>query len=134
MPLPSSLASFNRVVTNRITRPFAGRLPGFAVVTHVGRVSGATYRTPVNMFRRDDDYVFVLTYGPEADWVRNVQAAGECDVESRGRPIHLVEPRRVTDPTRSRVPAAVAGVLRLIDVDEFMLMRAAGRARAVRTA
>ena len=27
-------------------------LPGFAVVTHVGRVSGRHYQTPVNMFRR----------------------------------------------------------------------------------
>jgi hypothetical protein len=29
------VAAFNRAVTNRITSPFAGRLPGFGIVTHV---------------------------------------------------------------------------------------------------
>ena len=76
MPIPKAVAAFNKRVTNRITGPFAGRLPGFAVVTHVGRSSGRHYRTPVNMLRRGADYVFVLTYGPQADWVRNVEAAG----------------------------------------------------------
>ena len=51
MPLPSGLARFNARVTNRVTGPFAGRLPGFAVVRHVGRRSGNAYETPVNLFR-----------------------------------------------------------------------------------
>ena len=125
MPLPRSVASFNRQVTNRITGPFAAHLPGFAVVTHVGRATGRTYRTPVNVFRRDDAYLFVLTYGPAADWVKNVEAAAACDIETRGRTVHLVEPRRFTDPTRHDVPAPVRPILRLIDVAEFMTMRAA---------
>ena len=90
MPIPIAITSFNKKVTNRITAPFAGHLPGFAVVVHRGRTSGRTYRTPVNAFRRDDDYVFVMTYGPDVDWVRNVEAAGECDIETRGRMVHLV--------------------------------------------
>ncbi len=124
MPLPKAVAAFNKRVTNRITRPFAGRLPGFAVVSHVGRSSGRHYRTPVNMFRRGADYVFVLTYGPQADWVRNVEAAGGCEIETRGRKVQLVEPRRFTDPARRLVPAPVRVVLGLIDVDEFLVMRA----------
>ena len=125
MPLPRSVASFNKRVTNRVTGPFAAHLPGFAVVTHVGRASGRTYRTPVNVFRHDGAYLFVLTYGPDADWVKNVEAAGACDIETRGRTVHLVEPRRFTDPTRHDVPAPVRPILRLIDVAEFMSMRAA---------
>ena len=124
MPIPKAVAAFNKRVTNRITGPFAGRLPGFAVVTHVGRSSGRHYRTPVNMFRRGADYVFVLTYGPQADWVRNVEAAGGCEIETRGRRVQLVEPRRFTDPARRLVPAPVRVVLGLIDVDEFLVMRA----------
>jgi len=123
MPIPGAVATFNKHVTNHLTGGFAARLPGFAVVTHVGRVSGRTYRTPVNVFRRGDDFVFPMTYGPAADWVTNVDAAGGCDVETRGRTIHLVEPRHYTDPARADVPALVRVVLGLIDVDQFMSMR-----------
>jgi deazaflavin-dependent oxidoreductase (nitroreductase family) len=122
MPLPRAMAAFNKHVTNNLTPGFAARLPGFAVVSHVGRVSGRTYRTPVNMFRRGSDYVFVMTYGPNADWVKNVDAAGACDVTTRGRTVRLVAPHHYTDTSRGDVPALVAAVLRLIDVDEFMAM------------
>ena len=125
MPIPRAVASFNKRVTNHVTGPFAGHLPGFAVVVHAGRASGRTYRTPVNVFRHGDDYVFVLTYGRDVDWVRNVDAAGACDIETRGRTVHLVEPRHVSDPTRALVPPAVRPMLRVLGVDEFMLMRAA---------
>jgi deazaflavin-dependent oxidoreductase (nitroreductase family) len=124
MPIPIAVASFNKKVTNRITGPFAGHLPGFAIVIHRGRTSGRTYRTPVNAFRQDGDVLFVLTYGPDVDWVRNVEAAGECDIETRGRTVHLIQPRRFTDPARGAVPGPVRMILGLIDVDEFMAMHA----------
>ena len=78
----------------------------------------------MNLFRRGDDYVFVMTYGRDADWVRNVDAAGSCDVVTGGRNVRLVEPRHYTDPDRRDVPAFVRPVLRLLKVDEFMSMRA----------
>ncbi len=65
-----------------------------------------------------------MTYGADVDWVRNVEAAGECDIETRGRLVHLVEPRRFSDPARDAVPGPVRMILRLIDVDEFMAMHA----------
>jgi hypothetical protein len=34
------VAAFNRVITNRITSRFAARLPGFGILTHVGRKLG----------------------------------------------------------------------------------------------
>lgn len=123
MPIPLAIASFNKRFTNRLTGPFARHLPGFAVVVHRGRTSGRTYRTPVNVFRCDRDFIFVMTYGPHVDWIRNVEAAGECDIETRGRAVHLVQPRRFTDPTRAAVPALVRAILRLIGVDQFMSMR-----------
>jgi hypothetical protein len=46
------LAKINIAVTNQITSLFAGWLPGFGNVTHVGRKSGKVYRTPVNAFER----------------------------------------------------------------------------------
>ena len=126
MPLPKRLARFNRHVTNRVLGPVARHLPGFAVVTHVGRRSGRVYRTPVNLFHDQDRYVIALTYGSDSQWVRNVLAAGAVDVETRGRRLHLVAPEVVHDDRRSLVPEPVRPILRLVRVGEFMLLQRPG--------
>ncbi len=120
MPLPKNLARFNLKVTNRITGPFAHRLPGFAVVHHVGRRSGTPRTTPVNMFRDGGDYVIALTYGRDSQWVKNVLAAGGFDVVTRGRTIHLTQPRIVQD---ARVPAPVRAILNVLDVRDYVIAR-----------
>ena len=125
MPLPRRLAKFNRVVTNRVLGPFARYVPGFAVVSHVGRRSGRTYRVPVSLFRRGDGYVIALMYGADSQWVRNVLAAGGADIETRGRRLRLVGPEVVRDPARSLVPKPVRVPIRLANVDEFMLLKRA---------
>jgi deazaflavin-dependent oxidoreductase (nitroreductase family) len=118
-PLPPWLARFNRMVTNPLTRPVAARLPGFAVVRHVGRRSGRLYRTPVNIFRSGDRYVIALTYGAERDWVKNVLAAGGCGAETRGRIVQLTDPR-VVKGGHAVVPSAVRPILKAIGVTGFM--------------
>jgi deazaflavin-dependent oxidoreductase (nitroreductase family) len=123
MPLPKGLARFNRHVTNRVLGPVARLLPGFAVVSHVGRRSGRVHETPVNLFRSNDRYVIALTYGSDSQWVRNALAAGAIDVETRGQRVHLVDPQIVHDAQRSVVPRAVRPALGLVNVDEFMLLR-----------
>src|SRR5216117_3210533 len=65
------LAKVNIAVTNRITSLFAGWLPGFGILTHVGRKSGKVYRTPVNVFRAPNGFIIALTYGRESEWVKN---------------------------------------------------------------
>jgi hypothetical protein len=70
------LAAFNLAVTNRITSRFAARLPGFGILTHVGRKSARVSRTPVNVFRVPEGFLIALTYGRESEWVKNVLAAG----------------------------------------------------------
>ena len=122
MPLPKGLARFNRVVTNRVVGPFAARLPGFAIVTHVGRRSGREHSNPVNLFRRGDRYVIALTYGADSQWVRNVLAAGAVDVDTRGRRIHLVEPEVVHDERQSLVPAPLRPILRAANVTDFLVL------------
>src|ERR1700681_4045004 len=74
------VAAFNLAVTNRITSRFANRLPGFGILTHVGRKSGRLYRTPVNVFRAPDGFLIALTYGRDSEWVRNVVSAGGCQL------------------------------------------------------
>src|SRR5438105_2427440 len=109
MPLPHSVARFNKRVTNRLTGRLATRLPGFAVVVHTGRKTHRQYRTPINVFRRAGKYVIALTYGPNADWVRNVLADGRCMLhhETRGRAHRLSRPRLFHDERRSSMPPHV---------------------------
>jgi deazaflavin-dependent oxidoreductase (nitroreductase family) len=123
MPLPRSLARFNLRVTNPVLSRVAGHLPGFAILTHVGRRSGTTFETPVNIFRDGDRHVIALTYGRESQWVRNVVAAGGCEVRIRGRRMRLTDPEIVHDPERRLVPAPVRVPLSLVGVEDFMVLR-----------
>ena len=114
------VAAFNLAITNRITSRFAARLPGFGILTHVGRKSGRVYRTPVNVFRAPEGFLIALTYGRESEWVKNVLAAGGCELETRGVRHLLSAPTIMHDPTRRRFPPFVQIVLRLIGADDFM--------------
>jgi deazaflavin-dependent oxidoreductase (nitroreductase family) len=122
MPLGRRVARFNRIVTNRVLGKVAPWMPGFGVVVHSGRRSGRTYTTPVNVFIRDEWAVFALTYGPETDWVRNVLAAGECQLLTRGHQLHLTLPRLVHDENRSGVPGFVRTLLGLMNVNDFLTL------------
>ena len=120
MPLPSSLARFNRRATNRVSGLVAGWLPGFAIVVHTGRRSGQSYRTPVNAFRTPNGYRIALTYGAGSDWVRNVLAAGGCELIARGRRVRLVAPQLGTDPQRRWAPPLVRQVLGIIQATQYL--------------
>lgn len=120
MPAPRSLARFNRCFTNRLFLRVAGRLPGFAIVSHAGRRSGRVYHVPVNAFRTGDGYIIALTYGAESDWVKNVLAAGSCELRTRGRRVRLFDPRIETDKRKGWAPPLVRVVLGLIDAPQYM--------------
>jgi deazaflavin-dependent oxidoreductase (nitroreductase family) len=125
MPIPRAVARFNLKLTNPILQHIAWWAPGFALLTHVGRKSGRVRQMPVNIFAAGRGYVIALTYGRDSEWVRNVQAAGECVVQTRGRRVRLTHPRLVHDPSRRMVPGPVRLILRLIDVTDFLVLEPA---------
>lgn len=112
------LAKFNIAVTNRITSLFAGWLPGFGLLTHVGRKSGKVYRTPVNVFRAPNGFIIALTYSSKSEWVRNVLAAGGCELRTRGKKYQLSTPKVVL--RGGDFPFPVRVVLRIVGADEYM--------------
>jgi deazaflavin-dependent oxidoreductase (nitroreductase family) len=120
---------FRRVATryvNPITRRFAERHPAFGVLTHRGRKTGRTYQTPINVFRRGDEYYFLLTYGSDVQWVKNVLAARSCSLKTRGGVVELAEPELITDPELRPAPPAVRFVERRIaGVTQYVRMHAA---------
>lgn len=114
------LAKINIAFTNRITRLFAGWLPGFGILAHVGRKSGKVYRTPVNVFPASNGFIIALTYSSQSEWVKNVLAAGGCELRTGGKTYQLSAPKVLRDPTRKRFPFPVRLVLRTVGANEYM--------------
>jgi hypothetical protein len=77
----------------------------------------------VNVFRDGQDYVIALTYGSQVNWVRNVLAAGECELETGGRVVRLTDPELFVDPSRRLMPFVVRIFLGLMNVTEFLRLR-----------
>jgi deazaflavin-dependent oxidoreductase (nitroreductase family) len=100
MRFPERLARFNRHVTNPIQRLWAGRLPGYAIIEHVGRRSGKSYRTPVNAFTASVDgkpgVAVPLAYGPDRDWLKNLKASGNGKMHRGGKTIGITNPQVVS--------------------------------------
>lgn len=106
MRLPQRLAEFNRYVTNPVQRLWAGWLPSFGILEHVGRKSGKPYRTPLTVFSTrypptqlrppEDGVAVLLSYGPDRDWLKNVEAAGEARLQRRGTTFTVGDPRVVS--------------------------------------
>jgi deazaflavin-dependent oxidoreductase (nitroreductase family) len=131
MPLPAALARANKVVTNRITSRFAGRMPLFAIVHHTGRKSGKAYATPVMVFKRGSDFVIALTYGAETEWCENVLAAGGCTLEYRNRRCDVTQPAVVgLAEVRESLPGIVRFILKRIRVKEALVLAGSDEASA----
>jgi deazaflavin-dependent oxidoreductase (nitroreductase family) len=125
MPNPRRVGQWNKAGLNRITKHIAPWMPGFGVVVHRGRSSGRLYQTPVNVFATEDGYVLALTYGPDTDWVKNVLAAGGCELRTRGRAIRLTSPRLFHDEARRDIRPLERQVLRVIGVADFLSLKTA---------
>lgn len=86
----------NRVVFNPRQMSSAGTPGAYAsIVRHRGRVSGTDYETPIVVREYEDDLVVVLPYATQADWIKNVLAAGEAHIVSEGQEWHVDQPRLV---------------------------------------
>lgn len=122
MPLPHTVARFNKRVTNRFIEPIARRSAGFAVIHHVGRRSGTPYATPVNLFEFHADSLVSLTYGLATDWVQNVLAGGGSIEDHTGR--RRISSCRIVDRSVAwpALPRVVRGALWLLRVDRFLVL------------
>ena len=130
MPLPRAVARFNLRYTNRFIEPIVRRSAGFATVHHTGRRSGREYRTPVHVFDLDGDLIVALTYGPTADWIRNV-TEGPSWLERRGRRFDVIDVGVVgREEAWPALPWFVRGGLRVLRVNDFARLSVAAPANA----
>lgn len=91
---PPWLARLQRKYMNPVMKRAVRHLPVGSVVLHRGRKSGRPYETVVAAYRKGNVLAIALGHG-EADWVKNVLAAGEADVRLFRREVHVANPRIV---------------------------------------
>lgn len=81
----NAVRTMNRAVFNPKQMETAGTPGAYAsIVKHVGRTSGTEYQTPVGVVPTDDGFVIALPYGDQADWLKNVVAAGHATIVHDG--------------------------------------------------
>ncbi len=107
-----------------------------SVVEHPGRRTGRRYSTPVGIREDGGDLVVMLPYGPGADWVRNVRAAGAATVRHDGRTLSVLDPEVVAfHDAERRLTAGDRWTARLFGIREVLVLHVAesGGPRRVRS-
>ena len=95
----------------------------YPVMTHVGRSSGRLYRVPLDAYPVDGGYLFILMYGSDSDWVKNVLAAGRCSLTIDANEFQLVRPRVVTEEVEFELlPATAKPPAGFLHVTEYLRM------------
>lgn len=120
MPLPKWLAQINKRVFNRMELKRGVR----PVLIHVGRSSGKTFYTPLDAHQIEGGYLFIMNYGRESDWVKNILASGSASLRVDGREVALESPRVITKeealpllPTTSKWPPDSMNVTESLQMD-----------------
>jgi hypothetical protein len=123
MQAPRFMRRVNRALTNRLMGLFAGYVPPFAIVHHVGRRSKRRYRTPVVAFPTGRGYVTPLLYGTDTDWCLNVLHARHCTLETARRRIEMDNPRiRKSAAALKDFPAFLRPALRLASLPGYLFL------------
>lgn len=121
MVLPRWLARFNRSVTNPVLGLLPRRWSPFVIVYHRGRRSGKPYATLAAAFATEDGFVLTPTYGPDADWVRNILASESFIIERRGVTHQLADARLVPRAGAwPHLPGFVRLAMKILKVEWFV--------------
>lgn len=116
------LRTFVKHFVNPVLRNLARSSRGpFALLRHVGRRSGKIYEIPIMVWRVNDGFVIVLTYGPHVDWLRNLQAAGHGSLRWHKREYVFQRPEFIdAQAALPALPPFIRFVLGLRGVHEFV--------------
>ena len=119
-PVLAAVRRLNRSVTNpRVMRTAGTAQTHTSVIRHIGRTSGKTYDTPVDVVPTASGFLIALPYGARVDWLRNVLAAGAATVVTNGEHIAVDTPTVVATQDVSRlIPPRTRRTLSLFGVRE----------------
>lgn len=79
----------------------------------------------MKVFRAGDRFILSLPYGPDSDWVKNVVAAGECELLTRWRRVRVVDPKVYVDTVQADIPRPLAAALKKIKAYDFIELHVA---------
>ncbi len=100
------------------------RLPMLAVMYHRGRRSGRSYATPLGARPGANGFVIPITFGEQANWFRNVQAAGGCVIRWKGANYPLIDPEVIDWATARSACSPIERILMpVIGIEQFVLLR-----------
>jgi deazaflavin-dependent oxidoreductase (nitroreductase family) len=120
MPMPHWWAE---QINKRFFNPKALVNGNWEVITHVGRSSGETHRTPLGSWEVDGTRVFVIVYGSRSDWVQNILSSGRATLETGGQIEELGSPRLISGATaRGMLVGGYKLPPRFLRVDEYLQM------------
>ena len=121
-PVVDAVRRMNRSVTNpRVMRSAGTAGTQTSVIEHVGRRSGKTYQTPIDIIETTTRMLIALPYGDRTDWLRNVLDAGSATVVARGERIRVERPAVVaTAAVAELIPARTLRTLRLFGVSQCL--------------
>jgi deazaflavin-dependent oxidoreductase (nitroreductase family) len=105
---------------NPVLLPAARRFRPLAVIHHQGRRTGRAYDTPVQAYRTRNGYLVGLAYDRNAQWARNVLAAGHAGMTRAGQRYTISQPRRRGPDARQDLPVWVAPMMRMLGIDDFL--------------
>lgn len=119
MPMPNWWRYLNKYTFNRL----AVRKGNADLLTHIGRSSGKTYRTPLEAIPMENGYAVFMVYGPNTDWVRNTVESGSATLRKDGRDIRLTNPSVVDlNDVRGEIPTDVARPPGFLKVSQLLRM------------
>jgi deazaflavin-dependent oxidoreductase (nitroreductase family) len=121
-PVVDFIRRMNKSVSNpRVMRTAGTTQTETSVIEHVGRTSGRTYQTPIDVIETKTGLLIALPYGTRADWTRNVLAAGSATVVTQGDRVAVGRPTIVaTDDVAAMIPRRTARTLRLFGVSQCL--------------
>ena len=121
-PVVDLIRRMNKSVSNpRVMRTAGTPQTQTSVIEHVGRTSGRTYQTPIDVIPTKTGLLIALPYGSRADWTRNVLAAGSATVVMQGQRVTVDRPTIVaTGEVASLIPKRTMRMLRLFGVRECL--------------
>jgi deazaflavin-dependent oxidoreductase (nitroreductase family) len=121
-PVVDFIRRMNKSVSNpRVMRTAGTAQTQTAVIEHVGRTSGRTYQTPIDVIPTGTGLLIALPYGTRADWTRNVLAAGAATVVTQGEHVTVDRPTIVAAAdVASLIPRRTMRMLRLFGVSQCL--------------
>lgn len=98
-PLLHAIRVANKYVLNPLMGVGAKQRRGHATIRHTGRKSRKPYSTPVGAERVRDGFLIPLAYGTRVDWLQNVMAAGQAELEIQGQTHRVTAPEVIDAST-----------------------------------